>query len=518
MNIKKQNVVVLVAGILMCASGCAAAALPDVNNVVKSFEIAGNSTTSKIIETAKQTAVAALTLQWIISYWKDLFGNEIKDTLIKAAGMITWFGISIALISNIDILSTIFKNYVTFAGTLANVDAATFTPTGIIRKGSELMMSVHIGYLKSLGRNFSIMDFNIIAVITLTIIDIILIICFFLLSLSLFVAHVEFWLMFSIAPLAFALAPLQSMRDQAIAPGKGVIAFGFRIIMLGLIISVANTLTNDLISAFENGIPGDPEASILGKMMEYLCGLLGCALMALNAGKIAASIASGSASLSGGDAMRAGVAVAGGVAAAAGGAVAVGAVAANAAKSISIPPTTPSRGAGAAFGVSPSARADDSGIARVPGAGAPVKTDIGGPAIQNPPPISSLRDTPKPPSTGGSGTSAAPSTNVPGNPNVPTDGGDRSMPPPSGPGDTLSQPIGSGPGATPERIEPRGAAGDTSVPPADVSGAGIGGPMGNGYKPQSAFEKAAARGSRAIDHASHDAGNISVHVNLGADK
>lgn len=457
--------------VLLLASCTAFAALPDADNVVKSFEIAGNATAMKLIEVAKKTAVAAVMLQWIISNWKDVFDPDIKATLAKAAGMVMWAGISISLIEHVDLLSIIFKKYIEFAGQLANVPSDIFTPGGIIKKGGELISAVHFGYLKSLVRNFDILDSSLIGVITILIIDLVLMLSFFFIAISLFVANVEFWMMFAVAPLAFALIPLQSLRDQGIAPGKAVIAFGFRIIILGLIVGIAHSLTTELVYAFQNGIPGDPDASILWRMFEYVAGLMGCAMMSLNAKSIAAAIASGSTALGGDDALRAGTTVA--AAATAGAAVAAGA-AVGGAKAI----------AGAADYLGGAANAAGSALGSYRDFAQSVLTEFGAG-----------------PGKDGLGiTSASPGAIPFGAPVAPE--------PPKTPAGGGSTGGAVGAGRTPASAPAAGAA--------DGGGAGIGGSgkaNGEGF-----LDRASRHGARALDGASHDKGSVSVSVNLGADK
>lgn len=324
------------AACLFCSLAWAADA-PSVNTVMDNFRNAGLSINSQLVKPAISTAAIALSLQWIISHWKDIFNSDLSNTIAKTVGMMSWFGLTVALIQHQDLLTKIFDGYVSLSGQLAGISGNDFTPWAVINEGRQVMDATHEAVGKMAGNSAYAIGENVLAAGTLLVVDMILMICFFVIALSLFVTTIEFYMMFSIAPLAFGLIPLAAFRDQGMAPIKGVISIGLRLLILAVVVAVAKQLSGALIASLADGISGT--GSIMSRCMEYHAGIGGCAVMAFSAGKLAAAIASGSASFSGSDAMRAGMQLgttaAVGVGAAA--AVGVGAAAATGKASSALP-------------------------------------------------------------------------------------------------------------------------------------------------------------------------------------
>lgn len=461
---------------LLLVTGYTLADTPNVDNVVKNFEIASTGISAKLVTLAKQTVVAAALLQWIISYSKEIFGNhEAKDYLGKGVMLIMWFGASIWMIDNVDLMAVIFKKYASLAGDISGVPAGDFTPWGVVRKGKSVVDATHAGIAAKLGGDWWAFGTNFLAAGALLICDVIVIAAFMILGLSLFVVNVEFWLIFAVTPLALALIPLSALRDQGIAPLKGLLSVGLRVLILGVIIAVAQSLSDTLIASISaNGIPGDPEsASVLSRMMEYHAGMLGCAAMAIYSGKIASAIASGSATFNGSDAMKAGGAMIAGGAAMYAGAAALGGTALG--------------GASGAKGLASAA-----GNALSKAGSNPHVSPVGGGAAGG--------------GFGGAGNSG---------------------------GGGFGQPLqnrsawqGNAPGANNSGAgNSEGSHSEANPVEGDASGAGIGGAGnapasigGTGNKGESNWEKFGSRGDRLVESINQDHTNVSVSVNLGADK
>lgn len=458
---------------LLLIAGAAVAQVPNIDTVVRNFEVASTGVSAKLVALAKKTAVAALLLQWILTYSKELFGShEAKDYLGKAVMLITWFGATFWLIDNVDLIAVIFKQYATLAGEISGIPAGEFTPWGLIVKGRAVVDATHAGIAVKMGGKWFAFSQNFLAAGTLLIVDLVVIAAFLILGLSLFVVTVEFWLIFAVTPLALALMPLSSMREQAIAPLKGLISVGLRILILGVIIAVAQSLSDTLIASINaNGIPGDPESqSMLARMLEYLAGMLGCAAMAIYAGKIASAIASGSATFTGSDAMRSGSAmIAGGAMAAAGVAAGASAIgkgamgASNGAKAVGNMANSAMERAAANPFVAP-AGSGAGGSGGGTGFGKPLESQPGVPLGSG--------------GTGSSGGSTAGASNQGAN-----TGGN----------------VNSG-------------AGDTGANTAEAS---IG---GAGKQGAGSWEKFNQGSNRMMENMKHDHANVAVKVNLGADK
>lgn len=277
-----------------------------INNAMQNFQTAGASVNAKLIKPAIATACVAVTIQWILTHWKDIFNSDLSSSLAKSVGLVTWLGATITLINHQEILTNAYTAYLKLSGNLAGVSTDEFTPGAVITEAKRVIMAVHSAVFRVAGNHAWQVIENLGAVITLLVVDVVVAISFFMIALSIFVTNLEFWMMFSVAPLAFGLIPLTTFRDQGFAPIKGVISIGLRILILGVVVAVAKQITESCISGLDSLVIKEND-SLIASMLEYLAGMFGCALMALSAGKIASSIASGSASFSGADAMKGGM-------------------------------------------------------------------------------------------------------------------------------------------------------------------------------------------------------------------
>lgn len=273
--------------------------------MMANFKSATSAINSQLVAPALATASAALILQWVATHWKDVFTGDISNTLAKSVGVISWYGFAVFLINHQSEFGSYFDKYTALAGSLSNLNSVQFSPGGLIDNAVGLVKASNVAFSKASDTHWWQVGDNMFAALLLAFANIFTFLSFLVIALSVFVAQLEFWMMFSVAPLAFALIPLAAFRDQGIAPIKGLMSLGLRIVILGVVVSIANKLTNDLINLFNAGLPsGD---SIYDPVWYYLAGMAACAMMALSAGKIASSIASGSASFSGSDAIQGGM-------------------------------------------------------------------------------------------------------------------------------------------------------------------------------------------------------------------
>jgi type IV secretion system protein TrbL len=358
-----------------------------IDGAMKNFEAASMKINAKLVTLALETAVAALSLQWILTYFKEIFSGDMTSSLAKAVGLVTWFGGSLYAIQHVDILSNAYVGYLKLAGSLSDLDAKSFTPSGVFDSGAGLIKAVNKALLTTVGNNWFAFSDNFLAALTSVVVSLVLLITFFIISLSLFVTNLEFWMLFAVAPLAFALIPLSTFRDQGMAPLKGAISLGLRILILGVIVSVAKQMTDTAVTALSSYTLPEGE-SAFSSLSTLLAGLFGCALMALQAGKIASAIASGSASFSGSDAIKGGMAMAGAAGVATAATAALGGSALGTIKAVANPAGKTTGHAmnalsaakdffgGGKMGVSPVGGGSGAGGASTPGA------NFGGPAIE----------------------------------------------------------------------------------------------------------------------------------------
>lgn len=290
------------------SGGCVISATGDMTGgVICQFKAATNRINQQLIQPAIATACAAVLLQWVLSYWKDLFKADISDMLLKAAGIITWFGATVILITNVDRMSTMFTDYLKLAGSLSSLSTTQFSPGGVIDKTLDAISATNKAFNGASPGGFLDVASNMFAALMLIFANIFTFMAGLVVALSLFVAILEFWIMFAVAPLAFGLIPLSAFRDQGFAPIKGLISLGLRVLILGVVVSVFSSLTDVVIQAMNSKQSVGDAPTLMGAVWYYLAGMAGCAMMALSAGKIASSIASGSASFSGADAIRGGM-------------------------------------------------------------------------------------------------------------------------------------------------------------------------------------------------------------------
>lgn len=295
--------------LLLAVAMFATSAMAGLGDVMTQFQTTGTLINERLLRPAVQTAVAALMLQMLITYSNELFGNrDMSSVLGRTVIMMSWFGFALLLIRNMDVLSHAFVGYVRLSGDLAGLSASEFTPGGMIDQAKLSIKTVHKAVHDAMGDGFWAIAQNLGASITLVFVDVVILFCYFIIALTLFVVTLEFWMLFAIAPLALGMIPLQAFRDQGMAPLKGVIALGIRVVILGAVVAVAKsfsaTAATEIPAALQSAGEDYPLLSALG---DYLAGVMGCAMMAVYSGKLAATIANGSANFNGADAVKTGM-------------------------------------------------------------------------------------------------------------------------------------------------------------------------------------------------------------------
>lgn len=379
--------------------GCAISVNGDMTNgVMCQFRAAATRINRELINPAISTACVAVLLQWMITYTKDIFKPDLSDFIPKMAGMVTWISVTVALINGIDRMSAIFVQYLGLAGSLSSLSSVQFSPGYVIDKTLDAISATNeafarVGTGDSTGlAAIAAIGQNMFSALMLMFANIFTFLAGLIVALSLFVAILEFWIMFAVAPLAFGLIPLSAFRDQGFAPIKGLLSLGLRVLILGVVVSVFSALTDVVVSAMNSASGASGESKeVMGAVWYYLAGMAGCAMMALSAGKIASAIASGSASFSGADAIKGGLQIATTAAAGAAVASAIPSALGSAAKSnaAGLLGRGLGRGVGSAlnaFGPGPEAGKAELGVSPTSHAhGAPIATEVGAPLSPTPP-------------------------------------------------------------------------------------------------------------------------------------
>lgn len=299
----KKPYLLVIAGVLLSVAAVSSfgseTTMPTVMNTLESTAISVNS---KLTTLCLRTLSAALLLQWILSNWKEVFSGELSSQMQKVAGLMTWAGVCFWAMGNQDILSTMFTGYLSLASDITGIK---FTPENVWANGVDLQNNMVIAFNKRTGAADSLYSAlkNFLPSLLLMFACIMILVCYGTIALSILVAITEFWLMFTVTPIAIAMLGLQAFRDQGMAPLKGVMSLGMRVIILGVIVKVLSAVQAEVVNAFDNM----PQVNPMSVVWYALGGVFACAVMSFNAGKIAAAIASGSSNFSGSDAMRGGL-------------------------------------------------------------------------------------------------------------------------------------------------------------------------------------------------------------------
>lgn len=305
-------------------------AAESMTTVMGKIQSTSKSLNANLVAICIKTLGAGLVLQLILSSWKDIFTGELHTMIPKFVGAMMWGAFCVWLINNLDMLSTIFSGYLNLA---TGISGVTFDPGKIFENGVILQESLMKGFNKATGSDWNPLAaaVNFLPALILALACLLIIVCYGVISLSVLVAIGEFWLMFAVAPIAISLLGLTAFRDQGIAPIKGVISLGLRILVLGVIVKISQEIVADANGQIK---AGTISFEYMSGVWLVLGGSFACAAFALMAGKIASAIASGQANFHGTDAIRGGmqmvqtassVATAGGALAAGGAALAGGA-------------------------------------------------------------------------------------------------------------------------------------------------------------------------------------------------
>lgn len=299
------NVLIAVWFLFLAGDAAAAAGGSAGFSAIDHFKNAAWEVHQKFVTPALGTAAAAATLQMIFTNIEEIKSQrfEIGSSLMKLAMAALMLGISVKLITSGELFANTFTQYLSFGGWATGVD---LSPSAMLDSCANLIQVVNTAIDRIPSENRLDIGMSIIAGIYILVFDAIIITCYFMVMVSIMVAQAEFWMIFTVTPLMLALIPLAAFRDQGMAPVKGLISIGIRIIVLSVILAVLLKMGNSFATALNENPNLMNEGGVLqGPIIMYLLGMIFPAAMVFSAGKLAAAIASGSASFSGADAVRA---------------------------------------------------------------------------------------------------------------------------------------------------------------------------------------------------------------------
>lgn len=305
----------IAAVLLVAAQGAFAQHAIDPNGVLDMVKNAIEPAIAKLTSKAITWLGIFAVLQFFITNYKSLLGDgDISSALGKLVGSVAWTGICLYLINNApQFIQDVGDQMMGLLGTNlpspSNVVAKTVQVAAVL--GAT---AVGVGAIPLIGGTAG----QLLVFVTLGILGIGLLFAF-----KIFMLQLEIMLVSLLAPLSFAFLGLNSLKDQGIAPFKALISFSYRVILLTVILSgfnqVSDILSNVIAGTDKEQLITQGVQSTIQTVLAALAAYLLLAYMAFKSDSIAATLASGSTSMGTGD-----VASAAATGAALGAAVAVG--------------------------------------------------------------------------------------------------------------------------------------------------------------------------------------------------
>ncbi len=237
------------------------------------------------------------TLQFFITNYSLLKSDgDLQSVFAKLVGAVAWVGICIYIINN-------GPQFIQAVGNqmqgLLGVDLPS--PGSIVTKtvGVSAAMSVialGVGSIPFAGTTAG----QLLLYMMLGILAVGLYFAF-----KIFMLQLELGLIVMLSPLSFAFLGLNTLKDQGIAPFKALLSLSYRIILLTVILSGYNQIS-DIVSNTISGFSVDTfRGSGLGEVTNVLLSALGAyvllAYLTYKSDSVAASLASGSTSMGTGD-------------------------------------------------------------------------------------------------------------------------------------------------------------------------------------------------------------------------
>lgn len=297
-----------------------------------------DSVHNAIIETVGKTVS---TLQTKAIFWLAIFvslqftitqfgllksGADIEAVLGKFLGSVLWFSFCLYAVENgSKFIQDVGNGFFDLGGGIFGVSA--FDAAHVMQNGVEIAANListieHVAGITDVG---SIIIGGAIGVFILLVMAFV--------AMKIFLIKIELVLVIMLSPISFSLLGLNALKDQGIAPFKSLISLLYRIVLIGVIVSLVGPITQaanaSLTSVYDSagffskvtGIGNGVWPALLGLGVSYFIILY----LAWKSDSIASSLASGGTSLGTAD-----VASAAAIGAAAGAAVATGGVAAAA--------------------------------------------------------------------------------------------------------------------------------------------------------------------------------------------
>ncbi|KWW32372.1 MULTISPECIES: hypothetical protein [Cupriavidus] len=295
MKKRQLLVAVLLIGIAQMAFAQSQAIGPD--SVLGMIKQAMAPAISKLTAQAISWVGVFAVLQFFITNYNLLkTDGDIQSVVAKMFGAVAWVGVCIYVINNGPQFIQAVGDQMTG---LLGIDLPS--PSSIVAKtigvaGAMSVLAIGVGAIPFVGDTAGML----LVYIALFVLGVGLLFAF-----KIFMLQLELGLVAMLSPLSFSFLGLNTLKDQGIAPFKALLSFGYRVILLTVILSgfnevsdiVSNTLSGITVDNFkQDGIGGVADV-MLSAMGAYL--LLG--YLTFKSDAIAATLASGSTSLGTGD-------------------------------------------------------------------------------------------------------------------------------------------------------------------------------------------------------------------------
>lgn len=255
------------------------------------------------VNAVTRTCVAAASIQLALSFRKEILkGSDIQQNLHVLLTVAIWFGGAIWLLkpAQQQQLLSWFDGYVQYAAQLSGAEG-TFDAWGMVLRGVGLISTLNKAFFAALDKaNMLEVVQSILPAMMLLVTDIIILVIFVGLAINIFMCTIEMYFILALAPFLFALIPLSAFREQGLAPIRGILTLGMRIILIGIIAGLCTSVASETAEAY-NGL--EDMTLFFDALWLPDCMLMMLAAAGLYSNKIAANIMSGSSSLSGSDAV-----------------------------------------------------------------------------------------------------------------------------------------------------------------------------------------------------------------------
>lgn len=291
-----------IAGILLVAAqGAFAQQTIDVNGVLDMVKQAIAPSIGKLTAQAISWLGVFAVLQFFMTNYRLLVGDgDISSALGKLVGSVVWVGVCLYLINNgSEFIQSTGDQMMGLLGvdmpSPANVVTKTVMVTATLGASA-----IGVSAIPLIGDTAGLF----LVYITLGILAIGLLFAF-----KIFMLQLEIMLVALLAPLSFAFLGLNSLKDQGIAPFKALISFAYRVILLTVILSgfnqVSDIVSNVISTIDKNQFVVYGAQKVVQTVLAALGAYLLLAYLAFKSDSIAATLASGSTSMGTGDVAQA---------------------------------------------------------------------------------------------------------------------------------------------------------------------------------------------------------------------